>query len=98
MKQCLFKDLTVFGHAYFRKFSIHAYFQKGAYYRASTVSQKNLLHKVCSQYRLCIIQFSFRPILSQEILAENRKNRRNFFGSKLVKKKIMQSKYGEQTL
>ena len=30
-------DFQCFGHAYFRKYSSHAYFQTGAYYRASTV-------------------------------------------------------------
>ena len=36
-KQCLFKSVTVFVHAFSCLFSSHAYFQTGAYYRASKV-------------------------------------------------------------
>ena len=38
----LIQRFSSLGHAYFRKISRHAYFQKGAYYRASAVIKRVL--------------------------------------------------------
>ena len=41
--QCLSKNVTVFAQAFSRLFSSHAYFQTGAYYRASTVNESPIV-------------------------------------------------------
>ena len=37
LNECLLKSVTVFVHTFSRLFLSHAYFQMGAYHRASTV-------------------------------------------------------------
>ena len=57
--------------------------------RKSIFSMINFL----SPYAICIIKFSFRPILRQKKFAENRKNWRNFFASKSAEMKILLCKW-----